>query len=245
MIPETLTGLSTMSAMSPETINTLHVCPVTPVYPTVSVKKSSFEPLVCPGSSNETDFEWSTSPVSVDAPDFEQSVCTNVAVELSAYLISVGNKSNFEPSICPMLINEPEYDLSSCRVSVTELSASDSVNAPDFELSASSTPSNAVDVERFVCPLIVNGPDHELSVSPVSVNETDYELSARLVVTSIVSPYRYQGRLFIVIVLPCLFGRIHTLSMSNIYVHTVPFYISLLILSQSSYNESTQTAFKI
>ncbi len=73
--------------------------------------------------TNETDFEWSTSPVSIHVPDFEQSICTNVtveyAVELSAYLVSVSDKSNFEPSICPMLINEPEYDLSSCRVSVT------------------------------------------------------------------------------------------------------------------------------
>ncbi len=56
-----------------------------------------------------------------------------------------------------MLINEPEYDLSSCRVSVTELSVSASVNAPDFELSVSSIPANAVDVGRFICPVIVNG----------------------------------------------------------------------------------------
>ncbi len=74
--------------------------------------------------------ELSTCRVPINAFDFEQFVCTNVAVE-----------------------------------SVTELSASASVNAPDFELSANYPPDNAVDVG--------------LSVSSVSVNEPDYEPSSR------------------------------------------------------------------
>lgn len=53
--------------------------------------------------------EMSTSPVLVDAPGYEQSVCTNAAFEsdfeLYADLVSVNAKSNFEPPVCPMLIN--------------------------------------------------------------------------------------------------------------------------------------------
>ncbi len=67
--------------------------------------------------------EKSTSPVSVDAPGYEQSFCTNVAFEfdfeLSDDLGSVNAKSNFEPSVCPMLINEPVYEFSACPVSVS------------------------------------------------------------------------------------------------------------------------------
>ncbi len=123
----------------------------------------------------------STSPVSVDAPGYDQSVCTNVAVESDSDLLIwflLTTKSNFEPSVCPMLINEPEYDLSSCRVSVIELSASASVNAPGFELPASSTPANTVDSEWFVCLVSVSESVYELPACPVSVSEPVYELSA-------------------------------------------------------------------
>ncbi len=59
--------LLTLHVMNSETINALYVCPVTPViaketinelstYP-VSVKKSNFEPNVCPVSTNEPDYE--------------------------------------------------------------------------------------------------------------------------------------------------------------------------------------------
>ncbi len=93
---------------------------------------------------SKSDCQLSTSPVSVDAPDFK----------MSAYLASVNDNSNFEPSICPMLINEPVYDLFSCRISVTELSASASVNEPDFELSSCPVPVSELAYELSACSVV-------------------------------------------------------------------------------------------
>ncbi len=124
--------------------------------------------------------ELSVSSVSVKKSGHVSFACVS---DTKSSVCPVLVKKSVESFVCPVPTNKSEGELSTCRVpingfdleqsvctnvaveSVTELSASSSVNAPDFELSANSTPDNAVDVG--------------LSVSSVSVNEPDYEPSSQ------------------------------------------------------------------
>ncbi len=101
---------------------------------------------------------------------FCPTTLNEINTELSALSVTA-QRPSFAPLSTPVLSQETinashVFQVNSVTVieTINELSASVYVYAPDFELSVSPVPANAVDVG--------------LSVSPVSVNEPDYDMSA-------------------------------------------------------------------